>query len=62
MMAYWRVYIVLVKAEGDTIYRPYVGGNGCVVAHETKKAADNCLRLVKMEHKNAYIQKCGAIS
>lgn len=53
---------MMVKPEGEKIYRPFVGGNGCAVAHETKKAAENCLRLVKTEYRNAYIQKCGAIS
>lgn len=61
-MAYWRIYIVMVKPEGNDAYRPFVGSVGCVVAHETLAAAKNALRVVKNEFGDAYIQKCGAIS
>jgi hypothetical protein len=59
---YWRVYIVMVKPEGQNNYVPFVGSVGCVVAHETLGAARNALKVVRAEFANAYIQKCGAIS
>jgi len=59
---YWSVYIVMVKPEGETIFKPYVDRSGCIVAHETRAAARNALRMVRLAFDNAYIQKCGAIS
>lgn len=61
-MSYWRVYIVMVKAEGDKLFRPHQTSMGCAVAHESLEAAKNALRSTRMDYPNAYIQKCGAIS
>lgn len=61
-MSYWRIYIVMVKAEGDKRFRPHQTSAGCAVAHETLRAAVSALHTARFDYPNAYIQKCGAIS
>lgn len=53
----------MVKAEGGKFFRPHhCDSTGCAVAHETRKAAQQALKMARMDFPNAYIQKCGAIS